>query len=923
VRFGLLGTLALTDDADRSVAVPGARQRVLLASLLLSANTPLSLDALAEVVWDGSPPASAAVTLRSHVKRLRRALGPEAGVRLTVCEPGYRISVRHEHELDVLGFEAACRDAAAARRAGRWPEAAAGAARALALWRGAPLLDIPSQLLRDQCVPALEQLHLQALEDRAEAGLRLGRHDDLVADLRDLAARYPVRERFHGQLMEALARAGRQAEALEVFRRVRDALVAELGIEPGPAVQLLQRQILAGDPAVAPGQVAAGGGPRPADPAVALRQLPAAAEHLTGRQSELDWLAGLAGDAGTHPGTVVIAAIDGMAGIGKTALAVHAAHRLAGQFPDGQLFLDLHGYTQGHPPRSSSAALEWLLQALDVAPDRIPPDGDQAAALYRQRLAGTRTLIVLDNAADEAQLRPLLPGGGSCLVIVTSRKRLKALDDARPVSLDLLTPPGAVALLRAVAGPGRIPPGDPLAGEVARLCGYLPLALRIAASLLRHRPAWTLEDVAGQLRDQRQRVGALSDGERRLPEVFGLSYASLDDPHRRLWRYLGLIPGPDLDVYAAAALTACDRQRAAGLLEDLVDDNVLEARPGGRYRLHDLLCAYARGLAAADPRPERAAAVDRLLGYYAHTAQCASVLIANDPRPWPGGPAPAHAPALRDPETALAWLRTERPNLDAAFALAHAGGVARHTVALARGLAEILFTDGAWSRALQVHEAAAEAAACSGDTAGQAAALTDAACVRGMTGDYPGAGEAYARALELYCALGSRLGEAGALTGLGRVRTVAADYAGAGEAHLLALAHYRSLGYRLGEANALTDLGRVRALTGDYHGAGDAHTRALEIFRELGNRGDEAYALNNYAATLGASGQRSRALALYQEALAMHRELNKPDDEAVSLEGIAEHHPAAGDHVRGAAHLDQALEIYQRLVLAPTRDWPG
>jgi DNA-binding SARP family transcriptional activator len=582
VRFGLLGTLVLAYGAKAPVAVSGPRQRALLASLLLSANAPVSLDALAEAVWDGSPPPGAATTLRSHVRRLRQALGPGAGERISACDPGYQICVQ-EPELDVLGFEAACRDAAAARRGARWQEASAAAARGLELWRGTPLRDVPSQVLRDQFVPALEELHLQALEDRAEAELRLGRHDGLISDLRGLAARYPVRERFRGQLMEALARAGRQAEALEAYRQAREALVDELGIEPGPQLRLLHQQILAGDPALTspPGEaVALTGDSAPSAPSAGAtavpRQLPAAPEYFTGRHGELDRLAAIAHGVGAHAGTVVISAIDGMAGIGKTALAVHAAHRVAERFPDGQLFLDLHGYTQGHPPRTATEALEWLLQALGVPPERIPQDGDQAAALYRQRLAGTRTQIVLDNAAHAAQVRPLLPGGGSCLVVVTSRRRLKALDDAQLVSLDLLSPPDAVALLRAVAGPGRLPADDPLPGEVAELCGYLPLALRIAGALLRHRLAWSLEDLAEKLRDQHQRVSALSDGDRELPAVFDLSYASLEAPHRRLWRLLGLIPGPDLDSYAAAALAEADPARAAGL------------PPAGPYKLGTL-----------------------------------------------------------------------------------------------------------------------------------------------------------------------------------------------------------------------------------------------------------------------------------------------------------------------------------------------
>src|SRR5581483_10381280 len=289
------------------------------------------------------------------------------------------------------------------------------------------------------------------------------------------------------------------------------------------------------------------------------RQLPAAAGHFTGRLAELEWLTGLAGlPAPAAGGTVVISAIDGMAGIGKTALAVHAAHRLSGRFPGGQLFIDLHGYTKDRPPREPGEALGAFLRVLGVPAGQVPGDLEECAALYRQHLAGTRTLIVLDNAVSEAQVRPLLPADPGCLVLVTSRRRLKGLDDARSLSLDLLPPAEAAALLRAVAGPGRAPAGDTVLAEIAGLCGRLPLALRIAGALLRHRPAWSPAHLAELLGDRHQRVHVLADGERDLGAVFDLSYRALGGRHRLLFRRLGLVPGPDADAYAAAALLECD-----------------------------------------------------------------------------------------------------------------------------------------------------------------------------------------------------------------------------------------------------------------------------------------------------------------------------------------------------------------------------
>jgi DNA-binding SARP family transcriptional activator len=955
MRWGILGPLQVTDDTGTDIALPGGRVRVLLAALLTRANHAVSIDELSELLWDGEPPSGAARTVQVYVVRLRRALGPDAGTRIVTRAPGYLYQCPPgQDELDLPRFESLCRAGSAALRAEDWTRAAALLAEASGLWRGTPLAEVPSESLRRQFVPRIEQLHLQALEDHIEAGLRLGRAEQVVPHVRELAAAHPLRERFHAQLITALAVGGRRAEALTAYQQARRVLVDELGLEPGPELRTLHERILAGESDPIPPQAAALRAPTPSR--AVPRQLPTAVRHFTGRQVELDMLTRLLDETDVSGGTVVISAIDGMAGIGKTALAVHSAHRLAEKFPDGQLFLDLHGYTQGHPARTADEALTWLLHALGVPPERIPTDSEQAAALYRQRLADTRTLILLDNAATEAQVRPLLPGTGSCLVLVTSRRRLKALDDAHIMSLDVLAPSDAIALLRAVAGLDRIPADDPLAGEIAELCGYLPLALRIAASLLRHRPTWGPEQLAGQLRDRRRRVSALSDGERELAAVFDLSYASLDAPHQQLWRRSGLVPGPDLDAYAAAALSECAPEASAGLLEDLVDHNLLTAYAPGRYRLHDLLRAHTRTLAEADPAPEREAAVDRLLHYYAHTArtaQCASQPFLRDPGTEPDGPAPAHSPALPDPDAARSWLRTEQPNLDAAFAHAHAHGLDEHAIALAEGLAEIMRADGPFTRALEIHRAAATTAECAGrlvahatalnnlgrvqyqagdlsvaddahtraleifralgDRLGEANALTNLARVWSMTGDYPRAEDALTRALQDYRALDHRLGEAYALTYLGRVRHMTGDHSGAGDALNRALEIYRALDHHPGEAATLNELGRVRSLTGDYPGANDAYARVLEINRSLGNRFGEANALNELGRVRTKTGDYSGANDAHAWALELYRALGSRSSEAIALTDLGRVRQAVGDHSGAGDALTRALEIYHQL----------
>jgi tetratricopeptide (TPR) repeat protein len=707
---------------------------------------------------------------------------------------------------------------------------------------------------------------------------------------------------------------------LDAYRRAHRTLADQLGIEPGPELRDLHQRILAGDeeqpaPDRGPGQAPTEAGqvtrPTARSDFVVPRQLPAAAGHFTGRQAELDTLVGLLASTDRAAETVVISAIDGMAGIGKTALAVHWAQTHADDFPDGQLYVDLRGYTQGQRPRTPDEALNWLLQALGMPAEQVPADGEQAAALYRQRLAGTRTLIVLDNAATEAQVRPLLPGAGSCLVLITSRRRLKGLDDARILSLDLLSVPESVELLRAVAGPDRVAADDRLSTRVAQLCGYLPLALRIAAALLRHRPAWTLEHLAGLLADRHQRVQALSDGERDLAAVFDLSYRSLDEPHRVLFRRLGLIPGPDLDSYAAAALVEVDPTAATGLLEDLVDHNLLLCHAPGRYRLHDLIRAHARTLASADPAPGRDAAVDRLLHYYAHTAHSASTPVARCARPAPVGPAPTHAPALPDPETARAWLRTERDNLEHADTYAHAHGLHEHTLALTAGLAEILRTDGPYTHALALHQAATDTAEHHSRPTAHADAFIDLGIMRRLIGDLTGAQLALTRALEIHRATGERRGEAEALLELGRAGGPAGDLSGAGEALSQALEIYRTIGERHGEADALADLGIMRRATGDPAGAQIALTRALEIHQATGDRHGEADALTELGRAQALLGDLTGAQLALTRALEFYRATGHHHGEAYALTNLGVVRRLLGDPTGAQIALTPALEFYR------------
>jgi DNA-binding SARP family transcriptional activator len=980
VWFGILGPLLIEDDPGDAVRVPSGRLRVLAAALLADANHVVARDELTEIVWDGKPPATADRTLQVHMVRLRRALGPAIASRIRTRGPGY-LWQADAGELDLLDFEMLRGLAARAAQDQDWPRAEKLLRQALDLWRDTPFADAPSALLRDRELPRLEQLRLQAAEDRIDAALHLDRPGDLIPELRDLIARHPLREHPHAQLMLALDRSGRRAEALDAYQHARQVLSTDLGVEPGPELRDAQQRILAGHP----GRPAATVQPAPPSGAAItgpLRQLPAGSRHFTGRAAEIGMLARLAGQTGDgghpgdsgHPGdggqlgdggqpgdgggTVVITAIDGMAGIGKTALAVHVAHRLDSQFPDGQLFIDLHGYTSGYQPRGPGQALETLLRNLGIPAGQIPDGTDERAALWRQRLAGTRTLIVLDNAADEGQVRPLLPGGGGCLVLITSRRRLTGLDDALALSLDVLPETDAVSLLRAMLGPDRAPEDDPVLVEIASLCGHLPLALRIAAALLTHRPSWTAGHLAGMLRDQRQRLATLSAGDRDLDAAFTLSYAQLTAAQQSLFRSLGLVPGPDLDAYAAASLTGQEPGGTSRRLQDLVDHNLVIEHAPGRYRLHDLLRLHAAALADRDPAAGRAGALGRLLDYYQYTAGRADAIVSAYSRPAPGGPVPAFAPDLPGQDAAWEWLRTERTGLLAA--LDQAAG-SRQLVALTAGLASLLRADGPWPQAVDLHAAAVVAAQRDDDQAGQAGASFHLGDARSLTGDYPGAIAALQEAAALYRRIGDTGGEANALTRLGHVRCLRGDLPAAigdlreavrlhsamrdqrgqatsltrlGQARALigefpaairdqqqALDLYRALGERRGQASTLTILGDVRRLTGDPPAAARDLRQALDLYRELGDRQGQATALTWLANTWRLAGDLPRAAQGLTDALRQFRELDAPLGQGMALTLLGETRRAAGDLPIAISDLQEALDLFRRLGAVGSQGW--
>ena len=669
MRFRVLGAVEVFDGC-RWRRAGTAKQRTLLAELLINVGSVVSRDRLTDELWGDDPPAGAANQVYGNVARLRKLVGDPEGKLLVTHSPGYRLSAT-PCEIDSGRFEELAEDGRRALAADRFGEASERLAEALGLWHGRAYADVPATGAVRAEVNRLEEERLSAQAARIDADLALGRHDGLVAELMALTQTNPLRERAWKQLMLALYRCGRQADALEAYRRAHRVLGDELGITPGPALQRLHQRILDADPSLETsvteraGAADPGGADGVVEPSTVLpRQLPADVANFTGRVSELGRLDALAaGDADT----VVICAITGTAGIGKTALALRWAHRAASRFTDGQLHIDLRGFATTAPV-SPLDALIRMLRALGVPPERIPADIDEAAALYRSLLAGRRALVMLDNAATAEQVRPLLPGSPGCLVLITSRDRLTGLtarDGAVRLTLDALSPAEARLLLDDLLGSGRLARESAAAGELAAGGAHMPLALRIAAARLADQPHRRIADYVAELgRGDPLAKLTLDDGsDNGIRIAFDLSYRTLDADARRLFRRFALVPGTDIAVDAVAALDDAGRDRAYALLETLARGHLVEPRAPGRYGMHDLLAAYAADRTTHDdPEPERRAALDRLLAWYLEHIDGAAQRLVPGVSPGTRG---TDDQLFTSQPSALAWLEAEYANLAA------------------------------------------------------------------------------------------------------------------------------------------------------------------------------------------------------------------------------------------------------------------
>ncbi|MEV5967152.1 BTAD domain-containing putative transcriptional regulator [Kribbella sp. NPDC051952] len=909
-RFGLLGPIEAWRGNER-LQLGRRRERALLAVLLLEANKVVSAERVMDLLWDGSPSETARASLRSHVSRLRACLDPagrnQYGVRLGARGGGYLLETAPE-AIDANRFSAFVQKARATIDAS---SRATQLRSALNLWRGPALADASSDLLRRRLATELDELRLIALELAVDADLDLGRHEQVVAEVYRLIGDHPYREGLWARLALALYRAGRQAEALQVLGQARDRLSGELGLDPGPELQKLQHRILTADPELA--------GTRPAETAQLSslgppHQVPMDIPEFTGRDLELTTLTAMAAPAGTGPGdSPVVCAIEGMGGVGKTRFAIRAAHDLVrrGWFEEVQLWADLHGFDPQRCPTDPAAVLGAFLRQLGVPGCEMPEDLEARAALYRSQLDGRRALVLLDNAATEEQVRPLLPGSGSSLVLITSRRRLSGLDGVQPFPLDVFTRSETIALLARIAGPERIVGNEEDAARVASLCGYLPMAIALAARRLRAHPTWALSDLVARLAvDADRPVGEAS---------FNLSYKALPPQRQRFFRLLGLNPGHQLSARTAAALSGLPVAEADAQLESLLDEYLVYERQPGSYRMHDLVLAYARDRALADePEEEQCAAVRRLLqDYLVHATQATLLIHPSESRRVAA--ADGRTGELTTATQAIEW--TERNLADLVATVRRAvqlpGDVPDLAVRLVLALYRPLANRGHSRERIALNEMAADAA---GDQLLYALVLEDLGALCGQVGRLEDAVQRTEQALAIWRQTGNHIGEAGCLTGLGIAYRQLGRLGEAVACLQDGLAINRRIGHLPGEASALNHLGLALQATGRYDEAITCSQLSIAGYRRIGDHTGEALALAN----LGWVYQRSRlpslAIDCHQAALPLFRDWGDRYNESEQLWGIGQAFHALGDEDRARIHWNDAITILRDLdVLRPAQ----
>ncbi|GAA3776380.1 BTAD domain-containing putative transcriptional regulator [Streptomyces phyllanthi] len=923
VEFGLLGPIEARVDG-RPVDMGHIRQRSVLAALLTEPNRPVPVDELVDRVWGDRVPQRGRETLYGYVSRLRQALRPTGEVRI-VRRPGGYVLEADPATVDIHRF----RDLVARARAAGDDQAAALMRRALELWRGEPFATVDTPWFHG-LRQALERERFSAELDATDIRLRSGSHGELLPELTTRSAEHPLDERLAGQHMLALYRSGRPADALTCYQGIRERLAEELGIDPGAPLRQLHQRILTGDPALDlpnpnPNPDASskpepasdpdpdpGSAPRGRSSVPISRQLPARPGLFTGREQQLAELDKALDAPG---GTVVVSAIGGSGGIGKTRLALHWAYERLDRFPDGQLYVNLHGFDPSGDPVAPAVAVRGFLDALGVESGAVPLDVQARIGLYRSLVQGRRMLIVLDNAADAEQAAALLPGSAACAVLVTSRRRLAGLASAhgaRLLTLDVLTDPEARELLVRHLGRDRTAAEPDAAAVLLEHCGGLPLAISVVGARDAAHPDFPLAVLAEELKDESARLDALDAGDLTadVRAAFTVSYRALTARAAEVFRHLGLAPGPEIGQAAVASLVARPVTAVRAALRELENAHLVQQPAPGRYRLHDLVRLYAAERAREEPAEGGDEALLRLVDFYLHTACAAAGLL--DPHRDPihlSAALPGVTPQEpADHGAALDWFTTEYPVLPSTVALAAAAGFDTRSWQLAWALETFFDYRGHWHDWAASQRVALDAAERIGDRSWQAAAHRSLGNVCTQMGLLDDGHHHFRKALDLYGELNDPVSQAHTHRGLGWVCDQQGRPRDALDHSQQALALYRRTGHQAGQAKALNNVGWLHIMLGEHRTALDHCAQAVDLNQRIGDRHGEAGAWDSLGYAHHHLAEYTEALDCYRRALVLVRGFGDRYGETEILNHLGDTHLAAGDPEEAGPAWRQALK---------------